>query len=99
MLSLYNMSLSGCKWWNFNNYVIGSVTDTTVKRVWFLYIASTQQGDLRLSGPPPGQSAGGSSRTRVRRVPAYLRADSLATVPPTPQLRRRRETKQNKNKG
>ncbi|GFN92307.1 hypothetical protein PoB_001881300 [Plakobranchus ocellatus] len=50
-----------------------------------LYIASPQQGDLRLSGPPSGQGAGGGARTRDRRVPADLRADSLATVPPTPQ--------------
>ncbi|GFN79519.1 cytochrome p450 cyp12a2 [Plakobranchus ocellatus] len=43
-----------------------------------------QQGDLRLSGPPSGQGAGGGARTRDRMVPADLRADSLATVPPTP---------------
>ncbi|GFO46289.1 hypothetical protein PoB_007279400 [Plakobranchus ocellatus] len=41
-----------------------------------------QQGDLRLSGPPTGQSAGGGPQTRNRMVPADLRADSLATVPP-----------------
>ncbi|GFO00862.1 hypothetical protein PoB_002736700 [Plakobranchus ocellatus] len=52
--------------------------------LWFLYIASPQQGDLRLSGPPSGQGAGGGARTSDRRVPADLRADSLATVPPTP---------------
>ncbi|GFN74695.1 hypothetical protein PoB_000120100 [Plakobranchus ocellatus] len=45
---------------------------------------SPQQGNLRLSGPPSGQDAGGGARTRDRRVPADLRADSLATVPPTP---------------
>ncbi|GFO49583.1 hypothetical protein PoB_007608800 [Plakobranchus ocellatus] len=49
----------------------------------FLYIASPQQGDLRLSGPPSGQGAGGGARTRDRKVPADFRADSLATVPPT----------------
>ncbi|GFO50650.1 hypothetical protein PoB_007715500 [Plakobranchus ocellatus] len=43
-----------------------------------------QQGDLRLSGPPSGQGAGGGARTRDRRVPADLRADSLATETPTP---------------
>ncbi|GFO26044.1 hypothetical protein PoB_005254900 [Plakobranchus ocellatus] len=53
----------------------------------FLYIASPQQGDLRLSGPPSGQGAGGGTRTRDRMVPADLRADSLATVPPTPPTR------------
>ncbi|GFN82853.1 hypothetical protein PoB_000935900 [Plakobranchus ocellatus] len=53
--------------------------------VWFLYIASLQQGDLRLSGSLSGQGAGGGARPRVRRVPTDLRTDSLATVPPTPQ--------------
>ncbi|GFN89373.1 hypothetical protein PoB_001587900 [Plakobranchus ocellatus] len=43
----------------------------------------SQQGDLRLSGRPSGQGAGGRTRTRDSRVPADLRADSLATVPPT----------------
>ncbi|GFO37113.1 hypothetical protein PoB_006361800 [Plakobranchus ocellatus] len=52
--------------------------------VFFLYIASPQQGDLRLLGPPSGQGANSGARTRDRRVPAGLRADLLATVPPTP---------------
>ncbi|GFN89178.1 hypothetical protein PoB_001568400 [Plakobranchus ocellatus] len=47
-------------------------------------VESPQQGDLRLLGPLSGQGAGGGARTRVRRVPADLRADSLATVLPTP---------------
>ncbi|GFN83716.1 hypothetical protein PoB_001022200 [Plakobranchus ocellatus] len=51
----------------------------------FLYIASPQQGDLRLSGPPSGQGVGSGARTRDRMVPADLRADSQATVLPTPQ--------------
>ncbi|GFO45431.1 hypothetical protein PoB_007193600 [Plakobranchus ocellatus] len=46
--------------------------------------ASPQQGDLRLSGPPSGQGAGGGAWNCDRRVPADLRADSLATVPPSP---------------
>ncbi|GFO01116.1 hypothetical protein PoB_002762100 [Plakobranchus ocellatus] len=46
-------------------------------------LASPQQGDLRLSGPPSGQGAGGGARTSNRNVSADLRADSLATVPPT----------------
>ncbi|GFO03086.1 hypothetical protein PoB_002959100 [Plakobranchus ocellatus] len=50
----------------------------------FLYIASPQQGDLRLLGPSSGRGADGGARTRDRRVPADLRADSQATVPPTP---------------
>ncbi|GFO23065.1 hypothetical protein PoB_004957000 [Plakobranchus ocellatus] len=45
---------------------------------------SPQQGDPRLSGPPSGQGAGSGARTRDRRVPADLRADSQATVLPTP---------------
>ncbi|GFO06481.1 hypothetical protein PoB_003298600 [Plakobranchus ocellatus] len=47
---------------------------------------SPLQGDLRLSGPPSGQGASGGTRTCDRKVPADLRADSLATVPPTPPL-------------
>ncbi|GFO04824.1 hypothetical protein PoB_003132900 [Plakobranchus ocellatus] len=50
--------------------------------------SSPQQGDLRLSGPPSGQGAGGGARTRDRKVPSDLRADSLATVPPTPHFHR-----------
>ncbi|GFN89787.1 hypothetical protein PoB_001629300 [Plakobranchus ocellatus] len=46
--------------------------------------ANPQQGDLRLLGPPTGQGAGNGARTRDRRFPADLRADSLTTVPPTP---------------
>ncbi|GFN86321.1 hypothetical protein PoB_001282700 [Plakobranchus ocellatus] len=46
--------------------------------------ARPQQGDIRLLGLPSGQGAGGRARTRDRRVPADLRADSLATVPPSP---------------
>ncbi|GFO01885.1 hypothetical protein PoB_002839000, partial [Plakobranchus ocellatus] len=49
-----------------------------------VYIASPQQGDLRLLGPPSGQGTGSRARTRDRRVPADLRADSLTTGPPTP---------------
>ncbi|GFO18313.1 hypothetical protein PoB_004481800 [Plakobranchus ocellatus] len=47
-------------------------------------MAGPQQGDLRLSGPLSGQGAGGGPRTRVRRVPADLRADLLAAESPTP---------------
>ncbi|GFO12324.1 hypothetical protein PoB_003882900 [Plakobranchus ocellatus] len=45
----------------------------------FLYMASLEQGDLRLLGPPSGQGAGGGARTRDKRAPADLREDSLAT--------------------
>ncbi|GFN82549.1 hypothetical protein PoB_000905500 [Plakobranchus ocellatus] len=67
--------------------VIGAFVDTVDSKsalLRFLHIASPQQGDLRLSGPPSGQDAGGGARTRHRRVPLDLRADSLATVLPTP---------------
>ncbi|GFN82656.1 hypothetical protein PoB_000916200 [Plakobranchus ocellatus] len=43
--------------------------------------------------PPSGWGAGGGARTRDRRIPAELRADSLATVPPTPQENLRNITK------
>ncbi|GFN75985.1 retinol dehydrogenase 16 [Plakobranchus ocellatus] len=42
---------------------------------------ASPRGDLRLSGPPSGQGAGGGPRTCDRRVLADLRANSLATVP------------------
>ncbi|GFN88719.1 hypothetical protein PoB_001522500 [Plakobranchus ocellatus] len=56
----------------------------SVLQWFFVCIASLQQGDLRFSGPPSGQGADGGARTHDRRVPADLRADSMATVPPTP---------------
>ncbi|GFO18174.1 hypothetical protein PoB_004467900 [Plakobranchus ocellatus] len=55
-------------------------------------LARPQQGDLRLSGPPPGQGAGGGARTRDRMLPADLKADSLATVPPTARIPLETET-------
>ncbi|GFO10880.1 hypothetical protein PoB_003738500 [Plakobranchus ocellatus] len=51
--------------------------------VWFVYIASLQRGDLRLSNHSSGQGADGKARTRDSRVLAGLRADSLSTVPRT----------------
>ncbi|GFO26743.1 hypothetical protein PoB_005324800 [Plakobranchus ocellatus] len=59
----------------------GEARQYSVKK---MYNVSSQQDDIRLSGPPPGQGAGVGARTRDRRVPADLRANSLATVPPTP---------------
>ncbi|GFO00052.1 hypothetical protein PoB_002655700 [Plakobranchus ocellatus] len=35
-----------------------------------LQLSEPQQDDLRLSGHPPGQGAGGRARTRDKRVPA-----------------------------
>ncbi|GFO34742.1 hypothetical protein PoB_006124700 [Plakobranchus ocellatus] len=47
------------------------------------YDSSPQQGDIRPSSPPSGHGAGGGVRTRDRRGPADLKADSLVTEPPT----------------
>ncbi|GFO12286.1 hypothetical protein PoB_003879100 [Plakobranchus ocellatus] len=41
-------------------------------------------GGAELSVPPSGQGAGGGTRTSDRRIPADIRADSLAIVPPPP---------------
>ncbi|GFO21315.1 hypothetical protein PoB_004782000 [Plakobranchus ocellatus] len=51
---------------------------------WHLPQCSQSTGDLRFLGPPSGQGAGRGARTRDRRLPADLRADSLTTVPPMP---------------
>ncbi|GFO19657.1 hypothetical protein PoB_004616200 [Plakobranchus ocellatus] len=52
---------------------------------WLVFVYSQfTQGDLRLPVPPSGQGASDGTRTRYRRVPADLRADSLFTVPPAP---------------
>ncbi|GFN99341.1 hypothetical protein PoB_002584700 [Plakobranchus ocellatus] len=53
-----------------------------LSRDWVLCIASPPQSDLRLLSPPSGQGTGGGAKTHNRKVPADLRADSLATVPP-----------------
>ncbi|GFO47000.1 hypothetical protein PoB_007350500 [Plakobranchus ocellatus] len=62
----------------------GVAEGTAMRNALRYRLTSPQQGDLRFSGPPSGQGAGGGARTRNRRVPSDLRADSLATVPPTP---------------
>ncbi|GFO12088.1 hypothetical protein PoB_003859300 [Plakobranchus ocellatus] len=41
---------------------------------------------LLTHGPPSGRGAGGGARSRDRMVPADLRTDSQASVPPTPPL-------------
>ncbi|GFO43947.1 major facilitator superfamily domain-containing protein 4 [Plakobranchus ocellatus] len=63
-----------------------------------LMAGNPQQGDLRLSGPPSGQGAGSGARTRDRRVPADLRADSQATATDAPSRKGKKEftTKPNK---
>ncbi|GFN88977.1 hypothetical protein PoB_001548300 [Plakobranchus ocellatus] len=43
-----------------------------------------KDGDLKPSGPPHSQDADSGARTRGKRVPANLKADSLSTEPPTP---------------
>ncbi|GFN78744.1 F-box only protein 39 [Plakobranchus ocellatus] len=47
------------------------------------WLTSRQHGDLRLSGPPSGQGAGGGAQACDREIPVGLRTDSLSTVPPT----------------
>ncbi|GFN82539.1 hypothetical protein PoB_000904500 [Plakobranchus ocellatus] len=49
---------------------------------------SPQDDDLRLSGPPSDQGAGGGARTRDIRIPVNLRAGSLCAVPPAPHCER-----------
>ncbi|GFO20427.1 hypothetical protein PoB_004693200 [Plakobranchus ocellatus] len=70
--------------WNkkMSGYLIASF-----RSGWFLHIASPQQGDLRLLGPPSGQGAGGVALNSDRMVLADLRADSLTTEPRTPSFR------------
>ncbi|GFO02909.1 hypothetical protein PoB_002941400 [Plakobranchus ocellatus] len=51
---------------------------------YFLVGRKTLEKIRRLLGPPSGQGTGGGARTRDRRNPAGLRADSLCTVPPSP---------------
>ncbi|GFN92769.1 hypothetical protein PoB_001927500 [Plakobranchus ocellatus] len=48
-------------------------------------VAPASRGPGRLSGPASAQGAGDGARNRDRRVPADLRANSLATRPLTPQ--------------
>ncbi|GFO35413.1 hypothetical protein PoB_006191800 [Plakobranchus ocellatus] len=55
--------------------------DATLSAWTLVTSASPQQSDLRLLGPPSGQGAGGGAQTRDKRVPADLRAHSLATAP------------------
>ncbi|GFN90065.1 hypothetical protein PoB_001657100 [Plakobranchus ocellatus] len=59
-----------------------TITKTNGFQFSFMNVASPQQGDLRLSGPPSGQGAGGGgARTRDRKISADLGADSLSTMP------------------
>ncbi|GFO21583.1 hypothetical protein PoB_004808800 [Plakobranchus ocellatus] len=69
----------------YSGLAICSNQPTNVKfGIRFLCIASPQQGDLRLSGPPTGQGAGGGARTHIRMIPTDLKASDLSTVPPMP---------------
>ncbi|GFN85246.1 MAM and LDL-receptor class a domain-containing protein 1-like [Plakobranchus ocellatus] len=70
-------------WTRHNGRTASSNTGPSVDHTYGTAFASPKPGDLRLSGPPSGQGAGGGARTRDRRVPADLRADSLATEAPT----------------
>ncbi|GFO41086.1 hypothetical protein PoB_006759100 [Plakobranchus ocellatus] len=66
-----------------SNWAVRLNTETIDRERVNILGSSPKQGELRLSGPPSNQGANGGARTRVRGVPADLRADSLATVPPT----------------
>ncbi|GFO38660.1 hypothetical protein PoB_006516500 [Plakobranchus ocellatus] len=61
------------------------MTEVNSQRLQVRGIGQSTTSDIRLSGPPSGQGAGGEARTRNRRVSVDLRGDSLATVPLTPQ--------------
>ncbi|GFO05193.1 hypothetical protein PoB_003169800 [Plakobranchus ocellatus] len=62
------------------NYVEGFLI--SFMSICFNRLFNPQQGDPRLSGAQSGQGVGRGARTCDRRVPANLRVDSLATVPP-----------------
>ncbi|GFO18036.1 cornifin-a-like [Plakobranchus ocellatus] len=77
-------NLSPLVTWFSEEGSLGDRKPTSLEQI--LCKASSQQGDLRLSGIPSGQAAGGGARNRDRRVAADLRTDPLATVRPTPQF-------------
>ncbi|GFO17013.1 hypothetical protein PoB_004351800 [Plakobranchus ocellatus] len=60
-----------------------SCDSTRMEGLVFYNVATQKKGDLGLSGPQSGQSAGGEAQVRNRIVSANLRAtESLITVPP-----------------
>ncbi|GFO35559.1 hypothetical protein PoB_006206400 [Plakobranchus ocellatus] len=65
-------------------YIWRDDVDTLKEKKGSKHIACPQHCDLSFPGPPSGLKSSGGVRTRNRRVPAYLRAYSLSTVPPTP---------------
>ncbi|GFO06760.1 hypothetical protein PoB_003326500 [Plakobranchus ocellatus] len=71
---------------NWDNKIARVQVDTGT--VVFNKSACPQHGDLRLKGPPSGQSASGGARTPNKRVSTDLRADSLSTVLLTPPIER-----------
>ncbi|GFN92977.1 hypothetical protein PoB_001948300 [Plakobranchus ocellatus] len=54
---------------------------------WFLNIASLQQGDLRLSGPPSGWGAGGGARTTTEESLQRKKSKKKKTSPQQGDLR------------
>ncbi|GFO47044.1 hypothetical protein PoB_007354900 [Plakobranchus ocellatus] len=83
-------SILGLKYYNISN-------NKHFCKLWFLKRASPEQGGLRLSCHPSGQSASDGARTRDRRVPEDFRVDSLSTVPTTPPDEEEEENQGNKN--
>ncbi|GFO15193.1 hypothetical protein PoB_004169800 [Plakobranchus ocellatus] len=75
---------------NRDNMLELSMGGAVGEKLFTFKILVPQQGELRLSGPPSGQGAGGRARTPDRRVPADLRADLLSTMPTTPPILRDR---------
>ncbi|GFN89155.1 hypothetical protein PoB_001566100 [Plakobranchus ocellatus] len=66
------------------NYTTLVPSKTRVHLAFFLSGLTSQQGDLRRSGPPSGQDTGGGARSSNRRAPADLGADSLSAMPLKP---------------
>ncbi|GFN75647.1 5-hydroxytryptamine receptor 1f, partial [Plakobranchus ocellatus] len=65
---------------------LAAIAVSRIRKVWFFYEGSPQQGDPRLSGH---DAVGGArTRTRDRRLLTDLRADTLAAEPPTSRNKR-----------
>ncbi|GFO11756.1 hypothetical protein PoB_003826100 [Plakobranchus ocellatus] len=68
------------KWRN----MIANICSRQVKEGFKKETACPQQGDLRLFGPPSNMGIRVKAQAHDRRVPAYLRAALLSTVPMMP---------------
>ncbi|GFO13838.1 disintegrin and metalloproteinase domain-containing protein [Plakobranchus ocellatus] len=84
-------SLAGSRFYS----TLTSLSDTIImqfganpSRLFQEMVQRPHQGDLRLSSPPSGQGAGGGAQTRDRRIPADVRANSLALCHRRPHSKR-----------